>query len=184
MSDDRTDAPPAPELYCFGDNGAVPNNETLPLVLYRGVLPLEGDDPAAACERLFAGHGWSNGWRNGIFPYHHFHTGTHEVLGIVRGEAKVRFGGEGGELVPVRAGDVVVIPAGVGHRNEGASRDLLVVGAYPGGAEPDIRKGDADDPAAAKARIRRVALPAADPVFGRDGPLLARWTAQTAHPGG
>lgn len=173
-----------PELFCFGDNDPVPNNEDVPLVLYRGVLSLEGDDPAAACERLFARNGWSNGWRDGIFPYHHFHTGTHEVLGIVRGEAKVRFGGEGGELVEVRAGDVVVIPAGIAHRNEGASRDLLVVGAYPGGAEPDIRRGEESDPAAVKARIRRVSLPAADPVFGRDGPLLKHWTAQAAHPSG
>jgi len=80
---------------------------------------------------LFAGHQWGNSWRNGIYNYHHFHATTHEVLGIIRGHASVRFGGEQGVMLEVSAGDVVVIPAGVGHKKEGSSADLQVVGAYP-----------------------------------------------------
>ena len=68
-----------------------------------------------------------------------------------------------------------MIPAGVGHQNLGASGDLLVVGAYPGGASFDLCRGRADERPWVLDTIRQVALPAADPVYGRAGPLLARW---------
>src|SRR5262245_18872215 len=103
-----------PEAELYRVTAATP----LPLVVYRGVC--KGLDAAAQFERLFAGNGWAGGWRNGIYAYHHFHSTAHEVLGIAAGTAKVRFGGEAGAVVEVRAGDVVVIPAGVSHCNEGA----------------------------------------------------------------
>src|SRR5436305_1014365 len=99
------------ESYTLHDDGCIPNNERLPLLVYRGVLTLHGKDPAANCQALFRRHHWGNTWRNGIYNYHHFHATTHEVLGIVGGEAQVRFGGAGGILLDVRAGDVIVIPA-------------------------------------------------------------------------
>jgi uncharacterized protein YjlB len=155
----------------FAPEGRIPNNPDLPLLVYRGVLAA-GEMAAANCEALFSGHGWSNGWRNGIFGYHHFHSTAHEVLGLVKGEARVRFGGEGGETVALRVGDVVVIPAGVAHRNEGASRDLVVIGAYAGGRDYDTCT--ASD-ASALARIQATPKPAADPVYGARGPLLKAW---------
>ena len=80
-------------------------------------LDLAGEhDPAAPFERAFARHGWGDGWRNGIHPFLHFHTATHEVLGIARGRATVEFGGARGQALTVEAGDVVVLPAGTGHR--------------------------------------------------------------------
>jgi len=126
---------PTPEIeeHRFADDGVVPNNSRLPLVVYRGVLEA-GPDAAAACEKLFAGNGWSGGWRGGVYPYHHYHTTAHEALGIVAGSAKVRLGGDSGAVVDLNAGDAVVIPAGVAHKGEAASPDLLIVGAYPGGA--------------------------------------------------
>jgi uncharacterized protein YjlB len=149
-----------------------------PLVIYRGVLPLDGEKSAIECERLFARNGWRGAWQNGIYPYHHFHATTHEVLGIARGQAAVRFGGEGGETIEVKEGDMVVIPAGVSHCREQGSEDLLVVGAYPGGAEHDIQKElpvanrpPADD-------LDKVPLPDADPVYGAEGPLLRYWTSR------
>ena len=165
------------EAIHFEDDGAIPNNPGLPLLVYAGAVEVSGADPAARFERLFAQNGWSGGWRDGIYPFPHYHSTAHEVLGIARGRAKVRFGGERGRVLEVQAGDVVVIPAGVGHQNLGASGDLLVVGAYPGGADFDLCRGKADERPRVLDNIRQVALPPADPVYGADGPLLGKWTA-------
>jgi uncharacterized protein YjlB len=126
MSSEEPTMPDAisPLLYRFEDDGRTPNNPRLPLILYRDVLHAPaGGDRAAICEDLFARHGWANGWRNGIHPFLHFHTRTHEVLGIARGTACVEFGGDGGQTLDVQAGDVVVLPAGTGHRRVASSGD-------------------------------------------------------------
>jgi uncharacterized protein YjlB len=129
----------------------------------------------AACEALFAGHGWEGAWRDGIFSFHHFHSTAHEVLGIVRGSARVTLGGPHGQTFAVRAGDVMVLPAGTGHCNAGATDDLLVVGAYPDGMEWDIRRGDPAERDEVLANIRAVPLPRCDPIEGPDGPLNRVW---------
>lgn len=166
-----------PQLYRFKDDGATPNNPRLPLIVYRDVLRVpEGQDPAAVCEDLFARHGWANGWRNGIYPFLHFHTRTHEVLGIARGAARVEFGGDAGQVLEVQTGDVVVLPAGTGHRRLSSSGDLLVVGAYPttGGSFDQARPNEID-PHRARAQIAEVGRPAQDPVYGEEGPLIQLW---------
>ena len=172
MSD--TNRGPTIETYRFADDGVVPNNPALPLVVYRGAIPAAGDS-AGACERMFAQHGWPDSWRNGIYADHHYHSTAHEVLGIARGNARVRLGGEGGQTVELNAGDVVVIPAGVAHKREAASSDLLVVGSYPRGQHPDICQADPATHDRALAAIAAVPLPAADPVTGRADPLLECW---------
>ena len=172
---DRVRPADAIRAHRFDDDGAIPNNPQLPLLVYPGAVAVSGADPAAAFEEIFAANGWGGSWRNGIYPFPHYHSTAHEVLGIARGEAKVRFGGATGIVLDVHAGDVVVIPAGVGHQNLGASGDLLVVGAYPGGAGFDLCRGRADERPRVLDNIRQVALPAADPVYGRAGPLLAQW---------
>ena len=171
MSDGPTT--PAIETYLFADDGTVPNN-TLPLVVYRGALPDTGDR-AAFCEAMFARNNWPDSWRNGIYPYHHYHSTAHEVLGIARGHARVRLGGENGQSVELNAGDVVVIPAGVAHKRESATSDLLVIGSYPRGQSPDHCRAEPGLHDAAIGRIARVPLPAADPVTGGAGPLLECW---------
>ena len=163
------------ETHRLEDDGRIPNNPALPLLVYRGVLALSAGDPAAECEATFARNGWTGGWRNGIYDYHHYHATTHEVLGIVRGEARVRFGGERGPLVTVREGDVVVIPAGVGHKNEGSTPDLLVVGAYPDGRDWDLCRGEPGERPRVLDNIAAVPLPGADPLHGADGPLVRLW---------
>jgi uncharacterized protein YjlB len=161
------------ETHRFADDGIVPNSR-LPLVLYRGALP-DGCDLAAACEAMFAKNGWPDSWRNGIHPFHHYHSIAHEVLGIARGHARVRLGGDSGQTVELRAGDVVVIPAGVAHRREGASSDLLVIGSYPRGQHPDMCRDEPASHDGALARIERVPQPDRDPVTGRPDPLLQYW---------
>jgi uncharacterized protein YjlB len=164
------------EEHFFPDDGRVPNNPSLPLIVYRSAVDA-GARAAAACETLFAQNGWSGGWRNGIYAHHHYHSTAHEVLGITAGSVRVRLGGEGGKTVELRAGDVVVIPAGVAHKNEGSSPDLVVVGAYPGGKGPDMKTPGAHAREQALANIRAVPLPDCDPVYGKSGPLLERWRA-------
>ena len=159
-----------PETYLLTDDGRFPNSH-LPLLVYRSALPAD----AGEMERSFARHGWSNSWRDGIFTYHHFHSIAHEVLGIAAGEVRVAFGGPQGREVTVRAGDVVVIPAGVAHRNLGQSEDLLVVGAYPGGADYDILRGDPGEHDCAVRVIAAVPLPEQDPVRGRNGGVRDLW---------
>src|SRR5690349_8528761 len=111
------------------DDGSIPNNSRLPLVYYRSPVHLAGSlDPAAAFEQLFESNGWNGSWRDGIYDYAHYHSATHEVLGIARGRARVRFGGRIGKVLELRAGDVAILPAGTGHQRLSASDDLLVVG--------------------------------------------------------
>jgi uncharacterized protein YjlB len=167
----------SPQLYRFEDDGRTPNNPRLPLLVYRAVLRVsEGRDPATMCEELFARHGWANGWHDGIYPFLHFHTQTHEVLGIARGTARVEFGGDKGQVLDVQTGDVVVLPAGTGHRRISSSSDLLVVGAYPtSGGSFDQARPNEIDPHEARAQIAKVGRPAQDPVYGKDGPLIQLW---------
>jgi uncharacterized protein YjlB len=168
-----TTNPFAVETLVFADDGTVPNNP-LPLVVYRGALKNEGDR-ATACESMFDRNGWPGAWRNGIYGHHHYHSTAHEVLGIAAGDARVRLGGDNGQTVELRAGDVVVIPAGVAHKRESASADLLVIGSYPQGQRADHCRAEAGVHNAAAGRIARVPLPAADPVTGGAGPLLECW---------
>jgi uncharacterized protein YjlB len=158
----------------FADDGDVPNNR-LPLIVYAGAIDPGRGDPAVAFEGLFHGTGWGGSWRKGIFPFHHYHSTAHEVLGIARGEAEVRFGGERGETLRVKAGDAVLIPAGVGHRRLSGTHDLLVIGAYPKGQWADLMREGAEDRSGIRARIAGVPLPEADPVAGKTGPMFAAW---------
>jgi uncharacterized protein YjlB len=174
MSEDQRTPPPA--VHHFEDDGGIPNNPTLPLLVYAGVLDLDGDDPAGACIERFAANGWTGAWRNGIFPFPHYHSTAHEVLGICQGRAEVRLGGEHGLVMTVNAGDVLVLPAGCGHQNLGSSPDLLVVGAYPKGQDPDLRYGQPDERPAVLDSIQAVPLPGSDPLYGSGGPLAIHWT--------
>ena len=162
------------DTVLFADDGDIPNSR-YPLIVYAGAIDPAADDPAVAFEMIFGGNGWGNGWRNGIFPFHHYHSTAHEVLGIARGEAEVRFGGEAGETLRVGAGDAVLIPAGVGHKRLSASPDLLVIGAYPPGQRADLMREGAEDKATIRARIVAVGFPASDPLAGGDGPMHGAW---------
>ena len=161
-----------PLSFRFDDDGTIPNSP-LPLLVYRDAVPA---DPTAI-ERRFAANRWPPAWRDGVHPFHHFHSTAHEVLGVARGQATVLFGGPSGASLTLHAGDVVVVPAGVAHCNRQQSSDLLIVGAYPDNAPvPDLRRGQPGEHAAASAAIAAVPRPATDPVAGADGSLPALWS--------
>ena len=161
-----------PALEYFEDDGQFPNSR-FPLLLYAGAV----DNPSPeAMERLFAKNGWPPAWRATVFTYHHYHSKSHECLGVATGNATLRFGGPHGREFRVEAGDVVVIPAGVAHQRVVASADFLVVGCYPPGQEDwDILRGNPDDRPKADENIAKVPLPETDPVEGKGGALLQHW---------
>ena len=164
-----------PRTVRFKDAGAIPNNAKLPVLIYKGAVKLDNDPPAAV-ERVFQDNQWPPQWRDGIYPFHHYHSTAHEVLGIARGRVRVKLGGETGEEFTLEAGDVVVLPAGTGHKRIEGSSDLLVVGGYPPGQDWDlIREDEPNKKAAAVERIVRVPLPTSDPVAGEWGPLTELW---------
>ncbi len=158
------------EIVHFAPDGFIPNNPGLPLICYRDAFDVGrggngGGDEQAIIRRL-AENGWDDAWINGIYPFQHYHATAHEVLAIAKGRSLVQFGGPHGPHIEVAAGDVVLIPAGVGHCRLDMSGDLSVVGAYPAGQSADLRRDTAADHRGAEARIARVPLPPLDPVTG------------------
>jgi uncharacterized protein YjlB len=163
----------------FEDDGVIPNHPQWPLVLYRGAVSFPDKlDPAAIMEDLFDENGWGDSWRNGIYDYAHYHSRIHEVLGIAKGKATVRFGGDNGRTIRLTAGDVAILPAGTGHQCHAASADFLVVGAYPpSGTYDECTKSE--EHARALKTIPKVGCPRKDPVYGTKGPLLSAWKHKT-----
>lgn len=161
-------APASFESIDIAPNGSFPGSPH-PARVYRAVLGAAhatASERAAAFEALFARNGWPPAWRAGLYEVHHYHSSAHEVLGIFSGWVRARLGGPGGTVVTLRAGDVVLIPAGVAHCNEGRSPDFRAVGAYPRGARPDMRYGQDEARAADAARVLELPAPAPDPVLG------------------
>lgn len=157
------------ETFALTPRDWVPNNATLPVVLYRGVMPTGACEAVAgAFEDLFDRHGWPPQWRDGIYDYHHYHSTAHEVLGVASGWARLTIGGPGGREIEVTTGDAILLPAGTGHCCVEAGEDFLVVGAYPMGQDWDICRAAPD--AQALHRIASLPLPALDPVLGTKNP--------------
>jgi uncharacterized protein YjlB len=163
-----------PLTFHFADDGLVPNNP-MPFLVYKSVIALDHGHPEATIERLFAANGWGAMWRNGVYDFLHYHATVHEVLGIARGHARVRFGGAKGEELAIAAGDVAILPAGTGHQCLSASDDFSVVGAYPPGPPMDLQRATPENHAKAVQTIPQVKLPKTDPVMGENGPLVKLW---------
>ncbi|WP_299824135.1 cupin domain-containing protein [uncultured Pontibacter sp.] len=152
----------------------IPNNSKLPVLYYKQVLGSKAPF-TAQFKAAFEKNNWKGIWVNGIFNYHHYHSTSHEVLGVAAGSAEVILGGPDGKVFNLEAGDMVVLPAGTGHCLKHASPDFKVVGAYPNGQQSyDICTQDTDPEAKVKT-IAQVPLPAQDPVGGTTGPLVEIW---------
>lgn len=167
-----------PYPVVFKDDGVIPNSRYA-LLLYRRALDFKGKDSASRLQEHFASYNWTNSWINGIYAFHHYHSTSHEVLGIYSGSATVRLGGEQGHSFIVQAGDAIVIPAGVGHKNLGSSNDFGVVGAYPDGRQWDLLTGRPDERPKADQNIAGLPIPDTDPIYGPDGPLRNLWSQQS-----
>lgn len=178
------------EQHHYSPDGTVINSR-LPLLVYRGALepPLEGDleQPMKA---LFSGNDWTNNWTyRGVYPYPHFHSTSHEVLGVVRGKMPLRLGGVAQDPMLFSVGDVIVVPAGVSHtafpddehRALGGTDDVLMVGGYYDGRDWDLLRdgqlSDSETRAAVKL-IMSLPIPQKDPVHG--GPMQDWRNARTS----
>jgi uncharacterized protein YjlB len=168
-----------PEQLNFNDDGIFPNSP-LPLLFYRDAIRTDAKDRASISEQRFAGNDWTNSWRNGVYSFPHYHSTSHEVLSVYSGAATLRLGGEHGKEVEVRAGDVIVIPAGVAHQNIRASDDFGVVGAYPGGRQWDLLRGLPAERPKADHNIAALPMPDNDPIHGASGPLRSIWKSIAA----
>ncbi len=162
-----------PQELLFKDDGNIPNSK-YPLLLYKNAFCARDDEGAEWLEKHFAGNNWTNSWRNGIYSFHHYHSTSHEVLGVYQGTALLHLGGEQGNKVRVSAGDIIVIPAGVGHKNL-ESDGLGIVGAYPDGRNWDVNRGLPGERPKTDENIAALPKPATDPFLGKNDGLKKIW---------
>lgn len=155
-------------------DGTFPNS-VLPVLVYKNMIDFGTGGHPTIAEHILESNNWKNSWRNGIYNYHHYHSITHEVLVVYSGKCHLQLGGDDGILLEINKGDVIVIPAGVAHKNAGSTEDFKCVGAYPNGLDFDINLGKAGERPAADNNIANVQTPSADPILGKHGPLLQYW---------
>lgn len=156
--------------FFLNDAGDIPNNPDLPVIVYQGVF-----EDKLNIEAQFEKHNWTGTWTGDVYDYHHYHTNTHEVLGVKNGRATLLVGGDEGERLELKAGDVVVLPVGTGHKKLESSEDFSVIGAYPNGTTPNLKGKNPGARAQAIPQIKNVPVPETDPVYGESGPLLEKW---------
>ena len=172
----HTDPQPRIIPYQLAADGAFPNNPSLPLLLYKGAKSVAGEELTDVFEQLLESNEWGGCWVDGVFAFQHFHSNAHEALGVCGGAAEVQFGGPNGPTISLEIGDLAILPAGTAHKKISAKRGFRVIGAYPAGQEDyDMMRGESHELREAMANIARVPLPAADPVFGANGPLFDYW---------
>lgn len=154
----------------YEDDGSIPNNPSFPILIYLNV-----SDTNDKLDNIIENNNWLNSWENGIFSYHHYHSNSHEVLLIVDGSAQLQLGGEQGSKVDVKFGDVLILPAGSGHKLLNESSNSTVKGAYPNGQSYDICVGKESERPQNLRNIKNTPLPDYDPIFGGQGPLFSYW---------
>jgi uncharacterized protein YjlB len=160
------------QLYYFDDDGTIPNSH-LPVIVYSKVFI--GENMAMQMQAKFQENNWTNNWQDIILPYDHFHSNTHEVLGVANGTVSLQIGGKNGIQKTFVAGDVIILPAGVGHYSVSAHTDYLIVGGYPDGAAWDLLTGTPKEREIAIINIKSLLLPVLDPVFGSEGGMKEYW---------
>jgi len=161
--------------HLLKEDSSFPNNDRLPLLIYKVAFPAK-EEPRNI-EEAFKKNDWHEPWRNGIYHYHHYHSTAHEVLAVYNGHARVQFGGPNGISVELNVGDVVVVPAGVAHKNLLSDLGFKCIGAYPKGQHFDMNYGKEGERPRTDNNIKKVPLPLVDPVYGKDGPLLKHWSS-------
>jgi uncharacterized protein YjlB len=129
------------------------------------------DHPEKTIEGLFGANGWGDMWRNGIYDYLHYHATVHEVLGVARGHARVRFGGDKGkelEIAPATSPSCPPAPGINAFRPATISAWSAPIRRDP---KMQITRPTPENHAKALKTIPQVKLPKTDPVMGATG----RW---------
>jgi len=159
------------DIFYFGESGYIPNHPKFPVLHYKKVFQHNEDK----IETIFAANNWSNTWINGIYDFHHYHSNAHEVLGILKGAGCILIGGESGSKIIANSGDILVLPAGTGHKKLSASADFQVMGAYPNGQDYNLKQNTKEDQKGAAEEIKKVPNPSSDPIYGKRGLLMKMW---------
>ena len=164
-------------VHLLKGNKLFPNNNRFPLLIYKSVFyDQNAETIAQSFESTLRKNGWTPLWRDIIYPYAHYHSTSHEGLGIFKGSCVVQFGGEEGVTETVDAGDYVLIPAGVSHKSLQQTDDFQAVGSYPNdGSCVDMNYGKPNERPTADEHIAGVVVPDTDPLFGSDGPMFKYW---------
>jgi uncharacterized protein YjlB len=168
-----------PLLIYLKDTGEFPNSR-LPAVVYRQVFRLPVLFKGRHVRKIFARNRWTNAWDSGVFTYHHYHSTSHEVLGFYKGSTILQLGGPNGRQITVDAGDVLIIPAGVAHKNLGREHQVGCIGAYPDGRGYDINTGQPGERPATDRAIAALPVPERDPVYGISEGILLLWASLKA----
>ena len=163
-----------PEQYFIQENAIYPNS-VLPVLHYIGVLDLPWLFPTRYIKNLFSKNNWGNNWENGIYSFQHYHSITHEVFGVCKGATTLQLGGEDGISINIQKGDVIIIPAGVAHKNLGDEEQAICVGGYPDGKDFDMNYGNAGERPYTDKVIAALPIPTSDPVFGQNVGLVTIW---------
>ena len=176
MAKERIDTNAHVAHYLLKRNGNFPNSK-LEVLIYQKILslPKQKNKSAEIAQQIFYRNGWSNAWQNGIYDFHHYHSNTHECMAICMGSAAVIIGGPGGKKIFLKQGDVIILPAGTGHRCVSSTADFLCVGAYPHSKNYDLLRGTPEEFKNAIKRIKRIPVPLKDPVLGKEGFLKMYW---------
>lgn len=160
--------------YQIPAQNLIPNTsiQNKPLVIYHSAFPSSAS--ASGIESHLSAVGVVvPQWRYTMYSTTHFHSTAHEILCISSGKAKLCFGGEDNPKrveADVQKGDVVVVPAGVGHRLLEDDGHFEMVGAYPKGCSWDMCFGKEGEEEKVK-QIAKLAWFEKDPVYGDDGPV-------------
>ena len=99
-------------------------------------------------------------------------------MAVIKGRTTLLLGGENGQQVDIQSGDIIVIPAGVAHKNLGEMKDVICIGGYPEGRDFDMNYGGAGERPQTDRTIEELQLPATGPLAGREDPLLQIWKQQ------
>jgi uncharacterized protein YjlB len=164
--------------YLLPDDGVFPNSPILPLLVYRKAFNIQHAKDEKNVISILENNSWVNSWKGSVYNYHHYHSTAHEVLAIVQGNARIQFGGPSGVSVFLEKGDMVIIPAGVAHKNLGDEQEFVCIGAYPDGQNYDMNYGKEGERPGTDENIRQVPLPETDPAYGAEGPLVKNWIAE------
>ena len=161
------------QLFISG-NDIFPGNK-LPVLHYKKALRLPWLFRARKVKSIFIKHNWTNNWRNGIYTYHHYHSNTHEAMAVIKCHTVLLLGGENGKHLLLEKGDIIVIPAGVAHKNLGKEKDVICIGGYPEGKDFDINYGNPGERPGTDENICSLPIPLTGPLYGESDPLVKIW---------
>ncbi|KAL4880864.1 RmlC-like cupin domain-containing protein [Aspergillus karnatakaensis] len=155
----------------------IPNTsiQSKPLLIYHQAFDASADELSKHLEEIGE---VCPSWVYTMYSQTHFHSTSHEVLGVVSGSARLCFGGEDNpeRVEPeVSKGDLIIVPAGVGHRllseTDKAQGLFKMVGAYPRDKSWDMCYGRPGEEESCQA-IESLDWFQEDPLYGKDGPAL------------